>query len=108
MTDYVLGERRRELRTVGADLADGYSLTAPGLRGIEIVDASPSSVRLRSAAPLRPGRTMAMRHRPEAHRLEKQVVATVLRCSVFRLGRSGVTYEAVVQFAAAPMPGGGA
>jgi len=47
---------------------------------------------------------MAMRHRPEAHRLEKQVVATVLRCSVFRLGRSGVTYEAVLQFGATPMP----
>lgn len=104
MTDYVLGERRREPRTVGVDLADGYSLTAPGLRGVEIVDASPSSVRLRSAAPLRPGRTMAMRHRPEAHRLEKQVVATVLRCSVFRLGRSGVIYEAVLQFVSTAMP----
>lgn len=108
MADYVLGERRRERRTVAADLADGYGLAAPGLRGIEIVDASPSSVRLRSAAPLRPGRTMAVRHRSDARRLEKQVVATVLRCSVFRLGRTGVTYEAVLHFAATPASGGGA
>jgi hypothetical protein len=100
MADYVLGERRRERRTPAVDLAGGFSLSVPGMRGLEVVDASASSVRVRTTSPLRPGRTLPMRVRPDAQRLEKPVVATVLRCSVYRLGRSGVTYEAVLQMAA--------
>jgi hypothetical protein len=97
VADYVLGERRGEPRTNGADLPTGYALSAPGLRGIEIVDVSPSGVRVRSTTPLRPGRTLTLRHQ-SVGRPERQVTATVLRCSVFRLGRASVTYEAALQW----------
>ena len=97
MADFVIGERRREPRTDGEAVPHGYSIAAPGLRVTDVIDVSASGVRLRTTTALRPGRSMAVRHRTDAHRAEQSRVAMVLRCSVHRLGRAGVTFEAALR-----------
>ena len=96
MADFVIGERRHEPRAEGEAVPRGYSIVAPGLRVIDVVDVSASGVRLRTASALRPGRSMTVRERSDAQRTEQPRSALVLRCSVHRLGRSGVTFEAAL------------
>ncbi len=97
MADFVIGERRHEPRAEGDAIPRGYSIAAPGLRVIDIVDVSSSGVRLRTASALRPGRSMTVRQRCDAQRADHPRAAMVLRCSVHRLGRSGVTFEAALR-----------
>lgn len=96
MADFVIGERRHEPRADGEAVPRGYSIAAPGLRVVDVVDVSASGVRLRTASILRPGRCLTVRQRSDAQRAEQFRVATVVRCSVHRLGRSGVTFEAAL------------
>lgn len=97
MADFVIGERRHEPRADGDGVPRGYSIAAPGLRVVDVVDVSASGVRLRTASILRPGRSLTIRRRCDAHREDEARVAMVVRCSVFRLGRSGVTFEAALR-----------
>ena len=108
MPEFVIGERRAETRTHGPSLPGGYSLAAPGMRTVEIVDASISGVRLRTESALRPGHSITVRHRPDATRSELAMIAVVLRCSVYRLGRSGITFEAALRLLPPPTGKGGA
>ena len=97
MADFVIGERRHEPRADGDAVPRGYSIAAPGLRVVDVVDVSRSGVRLRTASILRPGRSLTVRQRIDTHRAEQSRVAMVLRCTVHRLGRSGVTFEAALR-----------
>lgn len=97
MEVFVLGERRHEPRAGADAVPTGFSIAAPGLRVVDIVDVSASGVRLRTASALRPGRSITVRHRASALRTEQARVAHVLRCWVYRLGRSGVTFEAALR-----------
>lgn len=98
MAEFVLGERRTEVRLPGHALSGQFTLSAPGLRLVEIVDASSSGVRVRTLGALRPGRTLGVRMRRDARAAEEVVTATVLRCWVQRLGRTGITFEAALHW----------
>lgn len=99
MSAYVLGERREEARTPADALPAGFVLVVPGVPGLEIVDASRRGVGVRSRSMLRPGRSVALRHRPGAQGHERACRATVVRCEVFRLNRTGIVYEAGLRLA---------
>ncbi|HTU99884.1 MAG TPA: PilZ domain-containing protein [Luteitalea sp.] len=91
MTTHVIGERRREAR-MDASSRPGAMPHVPGVRVIEVIDASAHGLRCRIAHPVRPGRTMPLRLAGHGDRTVQQ--ALVLRCEVCRLTRLSVQYEA--------------
>lgn len=98
MADFVLGERRREVRWSGADVPDGFQVVLPGARSVEVVDASRLGACIRTQTPVRPGRVMTVRCRDRATVPERARSALVVRCWVYRIGRAGVVYEAGLTF----------
>lgn len=93
MSDFVLGERRLLTRWYGGEIPDGLSVSVPGVRSVDVVDASPGGVCIRGPAALRPGRTLTVRYRERAGSAERQRQALVVRCWVYRIGRHAVVYE---------------
>lgn len=102
MHDFVLGERRHVTRWTGGDVPEGLHVSVPGVRSVEIVDASPGGVCIRGPAALRPGRVVVVRYRDRTNGLERQRQALVVRCWVHRLARTGVVYESGLMWDAAP------
>lgn len=107
MENVAVDDRRGEPRSGGETLPAAFLVSAPGLRVLDVVDASASGIRLRTMVPLRPGRTIALKRRQDEHGPEQSFVAIVLRCWVQSLARSGVIFEAALSLAPpANTPGG--
>ena len=92
MATHIIGERRREPRTSAADTSVLGRPHVPGVRVLEVIDASRHGLRCRLARPVRPGRAMPLKLAGPNDRDTQQ--AWVVRCEVCRLSRHGVQYEA--------------
>jgi hypothetical protein len=83
-------------------MPEGLEITIPGARVTDLLDASPSGVRLLTSSPLRPGRTIRLRRRPAAGEAEQMVGGLIVRCRVHRITRQGVLYEAALSVCEPP------
>ncbi len=92
MVDLVINERRREPRALPGAVEPPRGPQVPGARVLEVVDVSAHGLRCRLGHPVRPGRSMPLRL-PEGGGMVV-VAAWVVRCSVCRVSRHGVQYEA--------------
>lgn len=92
MATHIIGERRREPRTGGAETSAPRLPHVPGVRVLEVIDASRHGLRCRIARPVRPGRAMPLKLAGQDARDTQQ--AWVVRCEVCRVSRHGVQYEA--------------
>lgn len=96
MADLVIGERRREPRRSPSAHEAAIEPQVPGARVLEVLDVSRHGLRCRLAHPVRPGRTMGLRVQRGGTRPPLQ--AAVVRCTVVRVSRHGLQYEAAWSF----------
>ena len=92
MATHIIGERRREVRLAATAAVGARVPHIPGVRVLEVLDASPHGLRCRIAHAVRPGRAMPVKLAGQADRNVQQ--AFVVRCEVCRVTRLGLQYEA--------------
>lgn len=92
MADFVLNDRRREVRVPAGTPGQDVTPQVPGARVLDVLDQSAHGLRCRLGGPVRPGRSMALRI--TRHGRASAFVVLVVRCEVSRVTRQGVQYEA--------------
>ena len=102
MSDFILGERRHVARWPAGEIPEGLNVSVPGVRAVEIIDASPGGVCIRGPAALRPGRTLVVRYRDRVGGAERPRQAFVVRCWVHRISRHAVIYESGLMWEGTP------